>query len=113
MNKKDVHAVDLLKLNSTVKHGYLSNGSDVLDVSKHSSGEHRIIESIAGDTGSSYGSPRITAYDRCLNNPDTANSSLNRSKITGLIDCLRRSIITDTLNILSMMRPTSIRMAVL
>lgn len=96
MNKKDVHIVDLLKLNSTEKHFYLSKDSGAADVLKHSSGKRRTIESIVGATGSNYGSLRITAYDRCPINPDTVNSSLNRSRITGLPDCLQRFIITGT-----------------
>jgi hypothetical protein len=113
MNKKDVRIVDILKLNSTAKHGYQSKGSGASNVSKHSSGNRRIIESIAGGTGSSYGSRRITVYDSCPSTPDTVNSNSSRSRITGLPGTLQRSIITDTLNIFSMMRPTSTEMAAL
>ncbi len=113
MNKKDVLVADLQKLNFTVKHDLSNNDSAVSNVSKHSYGKLHIIESIADDTGSSYGLPKITAYDRYLNNPDTANSNLSKSKITGLIGCLQRCIITNTLSISSMMRHTSIRMAAL
>ncbi len=112
MNKKGVHIVDLLKLNSMVKHDYANKDFDVLNVSKHLFGKRRIIESIAGGTGSNYGLLKITAYDNYPYNPDTAILNLSRSRITGLINCLQRSIITSVLSISSMMRHISIKMAV-
>ena len=113
MNKKDVRIVAPGMLNSTVKHNYANSDSDVNNASKHLFGKHHITELIDGGTGSCYGSPKIIAYDNYLNNQDTVNPNSSKLRITGLINCLQRVIIIGVLNMSSMMRHISIKMAVL
>ena len=113
MNKKDVLIVDLLKSNSMAKPGYLSKGSGVSNASKHLSGKRRTIESVAGGTGSSYGSMRTTTYVSSPSNQATASRSLRASRTFGYRNRLRKSAITNTLNISFMMRHTFTKTAVL
>ena len=113
MNKKDVRVVDPLALNSTVKHDYLNSVFGANNASKHLFGRQHTIESVVDSTGLNCGSPKIIAYDNYPNNQDIANLNLNRSKITGLISCLQRIVITGMLSTSSMMRHTSIKMVAL
>ena len=113
MNKKDVRVVGPLALNSMVKHDYSNSVSVASNASKHLSGNRHTIESIADNTGLNCGSLKIIAYDKYPNNQDIANLNLNRSKITGLISCLQRIVITGMLSMSFTMRHTSIKMAAL
>ena len=113
MNKKDVRIVGPLALNSMVKHDYINSVSGVNNASKHLFGKHHTIESVADNTGSCCGSPKATTYANYALCQATASQRLCASKIIGLGDRLRKSIITKRLNTLSMMRHTSIKMVAL
>ena len=113
MNKKDVLTVKRHMLNSLVKHDYINSASVASTALKHIFGNHRIIKLIAGVTGLNYGLLKITACDNYLNNQDIVNLKSSKSKIIGLIGCLRKSTIIEMLNTLYMTRRIFIKMAVL
>ena len=84
MTKKTVPIVNQRKLKSMVLPNKIDNVSGVSIVSKLSFGKDHSIKNIKNNIGFNYGCKKVFQYARLLKFQDTANQSLNESKITGL-----------------------------
>ncbi|MCJ7631347.1 hypothetical protein MUP77_02935 [Candidatus Bathyarchaeota archaeon] len=57
-------------------------------VTKHLFGDNLMLKNSENNVGSSYGSKKAMQYDNYVNTQVTASSNFNKSRITGLKDCL-------------------------
>ena len=86
MRKKDAPDATQHKLNVMVKHDCINNDFDACAVSKHSFGKQPIIDTVADNIGSDYGSQKVIAFVNCLLYLDIA---YQLSGVLKTIGCLR------------------------
>lgn len=112
MNKKDVPDVVRIKLNYMAKLDSINNDFIAWNVKRHMFGMAELIASSAGNTGLSYGLPRVTRSGGYASFPDIVPLNLKGLRITGFHKCPRKESIIPKSDIWSSMVPISIKMGV-
>lgn len=103
MHKKDVRNANRIMLNILVKLNKPNNDFDVRNVSEPSYGKLFTTGNIANATGSNYGLQKATISDSYAIYRDSVISNSKVSKIIGLSNCQKNSLIIDNTDMLFMM----------
>lgn len=112
IHKKIALIVRQVMSKNTVKQILESNVFNVCNAIKHLFGKRLIIKFRAGNIGLNYGSLKVTVLGNYAPYPATVNLRSGASRITGLIELPRDTLILKSSNTFFMMPPVSIKMAV-